>query len=53
MLACWTALAMSGLTKAGMALKAPEYVEAAEEAAAFVKRVMYDEGTNRASVYAL
>jgi uncharacterized protein YyaL (SSP411 family) len=43
-LACWTALAITGLTKAGTALQAPEYLEAAEEAAAFIRRVMYDEG---------
>ena len=45
MLACWTGLAISGLTKAGVALQTPEYLAAAEEAAAFVRRVMYDEGT--------
>lgn len=44
MLACWTALAISGLAKAGTTLQTPEYMEAAEAAAAFVRGVMYDEG---------
>lgn len=43
-LACWTALAISGLARAGVALRTPEYLAEAEEAAAFVRRVMYDEG---------
>jgi len=41
-LACWTGLTITGLATAGRILGVPEYITAAEEAAAFLQTRMYE-----------